>query len=110
MIMRTLGPNGPRVSSVGLGCMGFSEFYTSSAASEWEAIAVIQSGLALGLNFLDTADIYGPWTKNSCSAKRSPAVEIRSSLRPSSASSAIPAIRGTVACLIPTFSGPSLAL
>ena len=42
--------------------MGFSEFYTSSGASETEAIGVIQSALLLGLTFLDTADIYGPFT------------------------------------------------
>ena len=62
MKTRTLGPNGPQVSAIGLGCMGFSEFYTSSAGSDAEAIAVIQAGLALGLNFLDTADVYGPFT------------------------------------------------
>jgi aryl-alcohol dehydrogenase-like predicted oxidoreductase len=62
MKTRTLGLNGPRVSAIGLGCMGFSEFYPSSARNEAEAIAVIQAGLALGLNFLDTADVYGPFT------------------------------------------------
>jgi aryl-alcohol dehydrogenase-like predicted oxidoreductase len=41
--------------------MGFSEFYASSARSDAEAIGVIQAGLALGLNFLDTADVYGPF-------------------------------------------------
>jgi aryl-alcohol dehydrogenase-like predicted oxidoreductase len=56
-----LGPRGPRVSALGLGCMGFSEFYQSSAANDAEAIAVIQSGLGLGLNLLDTADVYGPY-------------------------------------------------
>jgi aryl-alcohol dehydrogenase-like predicted oxidoreductase len=62
MKTRTLGLNGPQVSAIGLGCMGFSEFYTSSARSDTEAIAVIQAALALGLNFLDTADVYGPFT------------------------------------------------
>jgi aryl-alcohol dehydrogenase-like predicted oxidoreductase len=61
MKTRTLGPSGSQVSAIGLGCMGFSEFYTSSARSDAEAIGVIQAGLALGLNFLDTADVYGPF-------------------------------------------------
>jgi aryl-alcohol dehydrogenase-like predicted oxidoreductase len=42
--------------------MGFSEFYKSSAGSDAEAIAVIHSGLDAGLTFLDTADMYGPFT------------------------------------------------
>jgi aryl-alcohol dehydrogenase-like predicted oxidoreductase len=62
MKFRTLGRGGPQVSAIGLGCMGFSEFYTSSASSDPQAISVIQKALALGLNFLDTADIYGPFT------------------------------------------------
>jgi aryl-alcohol dehydrogenase-like predicted oxidoreductase len=62
MKLRNLGRNGPPVSAVGLGCMGFSEFYASSAANDAEAIAVIRTALSLGLNFLDTADVYGPLT------------------------------------------------
>jgi aryl-alcohol dehydrogenase-like predicted oxidoreductase len=62
MKLRSLGPDGPRVSAIGLGCMGFSEFYTSSASSDSQAIGVIQQALGSGLNFLDTADIYGPFT------------------------------------------------
>ena len=62
MKLRNLGRNGPSVTSIGLGCMGFSEFYKSSAADDAEAIAVIQKALALGLDFLDTADVYGPFT------------------------------------------------
>jgi len=57
-----LGRNGPEVSAMGLGCMGFSEFYASSAASDTEAIGVIQSALSFGINFLDTADVYGPFS------------------------------------------------
>jgi len=56
---RQLGPNGPRVSALGLGCMGMSEGYGS--ADEGEAIATIQRALDLGVTFLDTADIYGPY-------------------------------------------------
>src|ERR1700759_3813693 len=60
--MRKLGRNGPQVSVIGLGCMGFSEFYASDAATDDDAISVIQKPLAGGLNFLDTADMYGPYS------------------------------------------------
>jgi aryl-alcohol dehydrogenase-like predicted oxidoreductase len=60
MRKRTLGPGGPRVSEIGLGCMGMSAFY--GATDEGEAIATIQRALELGCNFLDTSDMYGPHT------------------------------------------------
>jgi aryl-alcohol dehydrogenase-like predicted oxidoreductase len=69
MKMRQLGRNGPQVSAVGLGCMGFSEFYKSSAKDDAEAIAVIQGALALGLTFLDTADMYGPYSNETLLGK-----------------------------------------
>ncbi len=55
-----LGPNGPAVSEIGLGCMGMSAFY--GAADEGEARATIARALDLGCNFLDTSDMYGPYT------------------------------------------------
>ena len=55
-----LGSQGLTVSEQGLGCMGMSEFYGTS--DEGEAIATIQRALELGITFLDTADMYGPWT------------------------------------------------
>jgi aryl-alcohol dehydrogenase-like predicted oxidoreductase len=60
MNTRTLGPNGPEVSAIGLGCMGMSAFY--GAADEGEALATIRRALDLGCNFLDTSDMYGPHT------------------------------------------------
>ena len=60
MQFRTLGPQGPRVSAIGLGCMGMSEFY--GAHDDAESIRLIHHALDAGLSFLDTADIYGPHT------------------------------------------------
>ena len=57
MEYRTLGKNGPRVSALGLGCMGMSEFY--GATDEAESLATIHRALDLGVTFLDTADVYG---------------------------------------------------
>jgi aryl-alcohol dehydrogenase-like predicted oxidoreductase len=57
---RDLGSEGLTVSELGLGCMGMSEFYGTT--DEDESIATIQRAIELGVTFLDTADMYGPFT------------------------------------------------
>jgi aryl-alcohol dehydrogenase-like predicted oxidoreductase len=59
MQFRLLGRSGLKVSALGLGCMGMSEFY--GPGDDKESIATIHRALELGVNFLDTADIYGPY-------------------------------------------------
>ncbi|MDQ3879344.1 MAG: aldo/keto reductase, partial [Actinomycetota bacterium] len=60
MRKRALGAAGLQVSEIGLGCMGMSEFY--GTADENEAIATIRRAVELGIDFFDTADMYGPFT------------------------------------------------
>ena len=60
MQRRTLGRQGLTVTALGLGCMGMSEFYTGR--DDEESIATIHRALDLGIDFLDTADMYGPFT------------------------------------------------
>jgi aryl-alcohol dehydrogenase-like predicted oxidoreductase len=60
MEQRQLGKQGLTVSAIGLGCMGMSEFY--GPGDEAESIATLHRALDLGVTFLDTADMYGPFT------------------------------------------------
>lgn len=60
MEQRALGKQGLRVSAMGLGCMGMSDFY--GAHDDAESIRVIHRAIELGVSFLDTADMYGPFT------------------------------------------------
>jgi aryl-alcohol dehydrogenase-like predicted oxidoreductase len=60
MQFRKLGRSGLTVSALGLGCMGMSEFY--GPRDDNESLATIHRAVELGINFIDTADVYGPFT------------------------------------------------
>ena len=61
MKTRTLGTQGLTVSELGLGCRGLTN-YAYGKADEKESIAVIHRAIELGVTFLDTAEVYGPFT------------------------------------------------
>jgi len=71
MQTRNLGKNGPAVSGLGLGCMGMSFAY--GPADEAESLHVLHRYLDLGGNFLDTAEIYGPFKNEELLATMTPA-------------------------------------
>jgi aryl-alcohol dehydrogenase-like predicted oxidoreductase len=57
---RKLGASAVQISPIGLGCMGMSDFY--GAADDAASVALLHHALDSGVNFFDTADMYGPWT------------------------------------------------
>jgi aryl-alcohol dehydrogenase-like predicted oxidoreductase len=67
MDVRALGKNGPVVSAMGLGCMGMSEFY--GTRDDDESILTIHAALDAGVDFFDTADMYGPYTNETLVGK-----------------------------------------
>ncbi len=58
----TLGRSGPKISRIGLGCMGMSAFYTGAGKDDEGSLKTIRRALDLGVNFIDTAEMYGPYT------------------------------------------------
>lgn len=62
-----LGISGTKAFRIGLGCMGISEFY--GLRNDLESVATIYRALDLGINFLDTADAYGPWHNEELAGK-----------------------------------------
>ena len=60
MNTRNISPSGPKVSAIGLGCMGMSDFYGSF--DDRESLATLQAAVDAGVTFFDTADIYGPFS------------------------------------------------
>ena len=61
MRQRRLGTNGPEVGAVGLGCMSMSTAYDTNERDDEESVRVIHRAIELGTNFIDTAEVYGPY-------------------------------------------------
>src|SRR5438445_2723928 len=88
MKQRKLGRNGPMVSVMGLGCMGMSDFY--GHRDDQESIATIHRARDLGVNLLDTADVYGPFTNEELVGRAIRGAVTKCFWPPSSALSEVP--------------------
>ena len=91
MIFRRLGRSELQVAAIGLGCMGMSEFY--GPRDDAESVATIHRALDLGVNFLDTADMYGPFINEELVGRAIHGRRKRSFSRPSSGSCVAPTRR-----------------
>ena len=69
MEKRQLGKQGLEVSALGLGCMGMSQFY--GPTDDREVLATLERAVELGIDFFDTADVYGVGITKSCWARHS---------------------------------------
>lgn len=59
---RVLGPDGPLVGAIGLGCMGMSWAYNPEDRDNERSVSVIRHAIEVGVTLIDTADVYGPYT------------------------------------------------
>jgi len=70
--MQHVSLGGLDVSRLGLGCMGMSAYYAGAGSDDAESIRTIHRALDLGITFLDTAEIYGPYTNEELVGRPSP--------------------------------------